>query len=293
LIDSRPYISCQDLFKIYKRAELEVVALRGLDLEVHKGDLMAIIGSSGSGKSTLLNVLAGLDKPSAGQVWVGERDLLNISHQDLVIYRRQEVGFVWQDPGRNLVPYLSALENIELPMAIAGVAPGKRRERARALLAVTGLDGKANRHPQELSGGEQQRVAIGVAMANNPPLLLADEPTGELDSQTSQQIFELFRTINRETKVTVVIVTHDQGVVNYVPRVVSIRDGKIGVERLLESNFRREGGAAFREYLVVDKAGRLQLPKEFADRLKPSYRAHVDIEGRKVTLNPPEGERTL
>jgi ABC-type lipoprotein export system ATPase subunit len=227
LIDSRPYISCQDLFKIYKRAELEVFALRGLDLEVNKGDLMAIIGASGSGKSTLLNVLAGLDKPSAGQVWVGDRDLLNISHQDLVIYRRREVGFVWQNPGRNLVPYLSALENIELPMAIAGVPPSKRRERARTLLAMTGLDGKAERHPQELSGGEQQRLGVARALVNNPSVVFADEATGELDTVTAEAIATLLRDLSRSQGITLIAATHDPIVMAKADRVVTMADGSI------------------------------------------------------------------
>ena len=172
----RPYIQCKDLFKIYKREELEVVGLRGLDLEVRTGEFLAIVGSSGSGKSTLLNVLAALDKPSAGQVYVGNRDLLEMSNEDRSVYRRQEVGFLWQATSRNLLPYLAARDNIELPMAIVGAPASQRRERAMDLLTMVGLGDKANRLPDQLSSGEQQRVAIGVAMANSPPLLLADEP---------------------------------------------------------------------------------------------------------------------
>ena len=206
-----PYIQCRDLFKIYKRAELEVVALRGLDLDVEAGELIAIVGASGSGKSTLMNILAGLDRPSAGQIRVGSRDLLNITDRDLVMFRRLEVGFVWQATGRNLVPYLTVLDNVELPMAMAGVPASRRRGRSMELLSSLGLEGKAGRLPYQLSGGEQQRVAIGVGLANRPPLLLADEPTGELDTQNARQVFDLLRDLNRTYQVTVVVVTHYAG----------------------------------------------------------------------------------
>ena len=163
-----PYIACQDLFKIFKPADLEVVALRGLDLDVQPGELMAIVGASGSGKTTLLNILAGLERPSAGQVNVGDRDLLNISDRELVLYRRSEVGFVWQTTARNLVPYLSVRDNIELPMAIAGVSKRERRGRSMELLAALDMEDKVSRAPGQLSGGEQQRVAIAVALADRP-----------------------------------------------------------------------------------------------------------------------------
>ena len=182
--DLNPFVICRDLFKIYKRADLEVVALRGLNLTIEQGELIAIVGASGSGKSTLLNILAGLDRPSAGQVRVGQRDLLDISDRSLVQYRRQDVGFVWQATSRNLLPYLSVSDNIELPMALAGQPGSRRREWSRALMGALGIGDKAGRMPHQLSGGEQQRAAIGVALANQPPLLLADEPTGELDTAT-------------------------------------------------------------------------------------------------------------
>ena len=184
---TKPFIECKDLFKIYKREELEVVGLRGLDLEIPRGEFLAIVGSSGSGKSTLLNVLAALDKPSAGQVYVGDRDLLEMSNEDRSAYRREEVGFLWQATSRNLLPYLTARDNIELPMASIGTPSRQRRNRAEELLSAVGLAEKANRLPDQLSAGEQQRVSIGVALANKPPLLLADEPTGALDSTTSAE----------------------------------------------------------------------------------------------------------
>ena len=282
-----PYIQCQDLFKIYKRADLEVVALRGLDLEVASGELVAIVGASGSGKSTLLNVLSGLDRPSAGQVQVGGRDLLDLADRDLVRYRRLEVGFVWQDTARNLVPYLSAEDNVELPMSIAGVAAGARRQRSRELLSALDMEEQAHRLPQQLSGGEQQRVAIAVALANSPPLLLADEPTGELDTQTASQIFDLFRHINHLYNVTVLVVTHYPGVAHYVDRVLHIRDGRISSESFLEPTFQRPGDALHQEYLVVDRAGRLQLPQEYLGKLGLKGLAKAELDGGRVTIEPP------
>jgi len=281
-----PYIQCRDLFKIYKRAELEVVALRGVDLEVGAGELIAIVGASGSGKSTLLNTLAGLDRPSAGQITVGGRDLLDISDRELVVYRRLEVGFVWQATARNLVPYLNVKDNIELPMAMAGKSASHRREWSSELLADLGIEDKANRLPHELSGGEQQRVAIAVALSNRPPLLLADEPTGELDNQTAGQVFELLRELNNTHKVTVVMVTHYPGVAQYVDRVVHIRDGRISSETFATPTFQRTGEILQEEYLVVDRAGRLQLPPEYAEKFHLGGLAKAEMTGDEVTLKP-------
>jgi ABC-type lipoprotein export system ATPase subunit len=267
---------------------LEVVALRGVDLEVQNGELLAIVGASGSGKTTLLNILAGLESPSAGQVRVGDRDLLNISDRELVLYRRSEVGFVWQATTRNLVPYLNVRDNIELPMSIAGVGAKERRRRSMELLTALQMADKAHRQPGQISGGEQQRVAIGVALANRPPLLLADEPTGELDSQMAMDIFEMFREMNRTYGVTVVIVTHYPGVAHYVDRVVHIRDGRISSESFLHSTFQRSGTAVEQEYLVVDQAGRLQLPREYVEKLRLNGLAAAEIEGGQITLKPAE-----
>ena len=283
-----PFVVCRDLFKIYKRAELEVVALRGLDLTVDRGELIAIVGASGSGKSTLLNILAGLDSPSAGQVWVGERDLLDISEQRLVHYRRQDVGFVWQATARNLVPYLSVADNIELPMALAGQPGSRRRAWAQEVLDALGIGDKAGRMPHQLSGGEQQRAAIGVALANQPPLLLADEPTGELDTATAVQVFEMLRTLNRGFGLTVIIVTHYPGVSQFVDRVVHIRDGRISSETISTASYQRDGSRTEDEFLVVDEAGRLQLPQEYADRFRHRGLARLELEDGQITLRPPD-----
>lgn len=280
----RPYVQCRDLFKIFKPADLEVVALRGVDLDIEAGELMAIVGASGSGKSTLLNILAGLESPSAGQVRVGSRDLLDIGDRELVMYRRLEVGFVWQATARNLVPYLSVADNLELPMAIAGVGRKERRDRGLELMAALQLNDRAGRMPGQLSGGEQQRVAIGVALANRPPLLLADEPTGELDTQMAADVFGLLGEINRAYGVTIVIVTHYPGVAHHVDRVVHIRDGRISSESFLQSTFQRSGASVEEEYLVVDRAGRLQLPPEYLAQLRLNGLAVSSVEGDQITL---------
>ncbi len=284
-----PYVECRDLFKIFKLADLEVVALRGVDLEVAPGEVTAIVGASGSGKTTLLNILAGLERPSAGQVRVGDRDLLNISDRELVIYRRQEVGFVWQSTSRNLVPYLNVRDNIELPMAIARVPRAQRRQRSEELLAAMHMEAMAHRFPDQLSGGEQQRVSIGVALANRPPLLLADEPTGELDTQMADEIFDLLQRMNQAFGVTVVMVTHYPGVARHVGRVVHIRDGRISAESFMQTTYRRAGDLVQQEYLVVDRVGRLQLPPEHVDQLRRNGLAGLAaadyVEGQ-VTIRP-------
>ena len=222
-----PHILSEDLFKIYKIADLEVVALRGLDLRVQKGEVVAIVGASGSGKSTLLNILAGYDTPSAGQVTVGERNLLRMGGREVEQYRRYEVGFVWQQTGRNLFPYLTAIENVVLPMMLTNQNGDVRQGRAKEILELVGLSGRMGHRPAEMSGGEQQRVAIAVALANRPPLLLADEPTGELDDATAGEILDLFSSINREFRTTILIVSHDPDIAHKVGRVVLIRDGKM------------------------------------------------------------------
>ena len=281
------YVEANDLFKIYKPADLEVVALRGVDLEVRSGELIGIVGASGSGKTTLLNILAGLERPSAGRIRVGERDLLDITDQDLVAYRRREVGFVWQATGRNLVPYLSVRDNIELPQAIAGAGKRQRRERAEELLEALQMSDKGRRYPSELSGGEQQRVAIAVALANNPPLLLADEPTGELDTNMAEDVFRMLQRINRRFGVTIIIVTHYAGIAHWVDRVVRIRDGRIGSESYLMSSYRGDEGRE-EEYLVVDRAGRLQLPREYVEQLSLEglATAGMDEDTGSITLRP-------
>ncbi len=276
-------VDCQDLFKIYKRAELEVVALRGLDLQVAAGEFIAVVGASGSGKTTLLNILAGLDRPSAGRVMVGERDLLTLTEKDLVTYRRWEVGFVWQTVSRNLLPYLTARDNVALPMAIGGKDEGERHQRATDLLTTLGLGSMTDRYPNQLSGGEQQRVAIAVALANNPLMVLADEPTGELDTHTAVDVFQGLRAVAETYNTTVVMVTHYPGVARYVDRVVQIRDGRLSTEVIMRPTFRGSGENALEEYVLVDAAGRLQLPEDMLEQLQLQGRVKVEtLEDRVV-----------
>ncbi len=282
------HVTCRDLFKIYKIADLEVVALRGLDLTVGRGEVLAIVGASGSGKSTLLNVLAGLDVPSAGQAYVNKADLLALTEQELVDYRREEVGFVWQQTGRNLIPYLNAQQNIEVPMILAGRPRKHARERALELLEAVGLMNKRRQRPDQLSGGEQQRVSIGVALANDPPLLLADEPTGELDTHTSEEIFQLFRNLSNQFGLTIIIVTHDPAIASRVDRVVAIRDGTIATEtvRRVENAGTEIAEVVHEEFAVVDGAGRLQIPKPLLEQVALGRRAYVDSRDGRIVITP-------
>ena len=286
--DPPPYIHCEDLFKIYKSEELEVVALRGLDLKVARGEMMAIVGASGSGKSTLLNILAGLDTPSAGRVQVGDRDLLTTTEDDLVDYRRREVGFVWQQTGRNLIAYLTAQQNVEVPLILDGASRKQAQHRAQYLLEAVGLLERRRQRPDQLSGGEQQRVAIAVALANDPPLLLADEPTGELDSVTADEIFRVFRALNETTGVTIVVVTHDRAIARRVDRVVAMRDGRTSTEIIRHAAFSRGQGELVEEFAVVDRSGRLQLPREHLDALGIGERARVELSGDHVEVRPEQ-----
>ena len=286
-----PHVVCEDLFKIYKVADLEVVALRGLDLTVARSEVAAIVGASGSGKTTLLYILAGYDAPSAGAVTVGGRDLLAMSPKDAEEYRRHEVGFVWQQTSRNLLPYLTALENVALPMMLTGVPSEQRKKRAEELLVLTGLEERAGHTPDRLSGGEQQRVAVAVALANRPSLLLADEPTGELDEATAGEVLDLLRTVNRDLGTTVLIVTHDPAIAFKVDRVVMIRDGKTSAEvrrRIVHASRSDPSDEPFEEILLVDATGRVQIPQEFLEALNIRDKARVRLEDGRVTLLPEE-----
>ena len=259
-------IRADNLVKIYKTKETEVLALQGLDLTVERGELTAIIGNSGSGKSTFLNMIGGLDRPSAGALFVMGSNLFTMTEKELVSYKRDAVGFVWQNNGRNMLPYLSALDNVMMPMQLSGTR--NRREKAKELLELVGMSHKSASRMNMLSGGEQQRVAIAIALANSPALLLADEPTGSVDRRTADYIFDVFSELNRNGQ-TILIVTHDMTLSKKVRRVVAIRDGKISSERVLKEGFAErvtESGSDLSdvetqdEFSVLDRAGRLQLP---------------------------------
>lgn len=293
-------IECENLVKIYKTKDIEVVALQGLDLVVEKGELMAIIGNSGSGKSTLLNMLGGLDRPSAGKLLVNGLDLLKFNDSQLVKYKRDTVGFVWQNNARNLIPYLTAQENVEMPMLLSG--KGSKRNRALQLLDMVGLLNRRNNKLSQLSGGEQQRVAIAIALANSPKLLLADEPTGAVDSRTAGSILDVFRELNMTLGVTVVIVTHDRQISHKVDRVVAIRDGRTSSEFIRKKSYAEEleeiGKGVFvnrkdethEELAVLDRAGRLQIPQEYISALglKGKNKVKLELEGNRVVLHSPD-----
>ncbi|MFB7946991.1 ABC transporter ATP-binding protein [Kitasatospora phosalacinea] len=266
-------VVCENLVRIHRSEGVEVQALQGLDLVVEDGELIAVVGASGSGKSTLLGILAGLDVPTAGSARVAGHDLLAMGKRERLEFRRRTVGFVWQQTARNLLPYLTAAENVMLPMGYAGVPRGDRRRQAGELLELLGIGHLAGRRPAEMSGGEQQRVAIAVANANSPALLLADEPTGELDSATSEEIFAALRSVNEELGVTVLIVTHDLMVAQEVRRTVRIRNGRTSTEVL-----RPERGEPGVEYAVLDRVGRLQLPPDFTEALQLSRRVRLALE---------------
>ena len=284
-------IVCEGLVRIYKVADLEVVALQGLDLVVGSGEMIAIVGASGSGKSTLLNILGGLDVPSAGRASVAGHDLGKLSRRERTAYRRRTVGMVWQQTARNLLPYLTAVENVELPMILDGQA--ERHARALQLLDTVGLADRADHRPDRLSGGEQQRVAIAVALANEPDVLLADEPTGELDSVTAAEIFGLLRRINHEIGTTVVIVTHDALVSDQVGRTVAIRDGRTSTETVRRTELADDGEhrVVHDEFAVLDKAGRLQLPRAHVEALHLADRVVLRLVDDHVEIWPDVARR--
>jgi ABC-type lipoprotein export system ATPase subunit len=262
-------IMCDRLVRIYASDGIEVQALQGLDLLVASGELTAVVGASGSGKSTLMNILAGLDSPTAGRARVAGHDLGAMTPGERLAYRRSTVGFLWQQTSRNLLPYLTALQNVVLPMRFAGLPRRMRSQRAADLLAMLGLADCAGRRPAELSGGEQQRTAIATALANEPQVLLADEPTGELDSATARQVFAALQTANAELGVTVLVVTHDPAVSAEVRRTIAIRDGRTSSETLRHDAADEHGNTTRHavEYAVLDRAGRVQLPREMTDAL--------------------------
>lgn len=272
-----PEIYCEQLVRIYRAEGIEVQALQGLDLSVETGDLVAIVGASGSGKSTLLNILSGLDQPTAGIAQVAGVDLTDLSGRRRVEYQRHTVGFVWQQTSRNLLPYLNAAQNVLLPMRLAGKAD---QGRAVELLDAVGLADVADRLPEHLSGGQQQRVAIAVALANNPRVLLADEPTGQLDEAASAEVLEVMRHINESMGTTVLIVTHDDAVSEHVRRTVQIRDGRTSREvvRRVETDESGSSRHVAEEFALLDRVGRMQLPADFVAALELKNRVRLALE---------------
>ncbi|UJP10864.1 ABC transporter ATP-binding protein [Microbacterium sp. KUDC0406] len=286
-------IVCEGLVRIFTAQGVEVQALQGLELRMSAGEMVALVGASGSGKSTLLGILAGLDRPTAGAARVAGHDLVTMRGAERLEYRRRSVGFVWQQSARNLLPYLSARENIAMVHEVAGVVP--RAERAGTgdeLLEQLGAAEVADKRPADMSGGQRQRVAIAVALANRPRVLLADEPTGELDEVTSAEVLGAMEAVNRERGVTTLIVTHDVAVTEHVERTVRIRDGRTSTETLRRSGT-DEAGRSVRtaqEYAVLDRAGRMQLPVDFVAALDLRERVKLTLEPDHVRVAPGQDD---
>ncbi len=287
-------IKADSLVKIYKTKETEVLALQGLDLTIEEGELTAIIGNSGSGKSTFLNMIGGLDRPSAGSLFVDGKNLFTMTEKELVSYKRDTVGFVWQNNGRNMLPFLSALENVMMPMNISN--EHHKKEKALELLDLVGMTHKKNSRMNMLSGGEQQRIAIAIALANSPKLLLADEPTGSVDFKTADFIFDVFTKLNKSGQ-TILIVTHDIALSKKVNRVVAIRDGKISSERVLKEKYQdrlKESNIDWRmedtqdEYAVLDRANRVQLPEELLKQLELNdNKVKITVKDKEIIITKP------
>jgi putative ABC transport system ATP-binding protein len=224
-IQAPPAIEVRDLHKTYNLGEVQVHALRGVSLSVQRGEFVAIMGASGSGKSTFMNLIGCLDRPTRGAYYLDGKDVSTVSKRERSRIRNRKVGFVFQ--GFNLLPRTSALENAELPLLYAGIGRRERMERANEVLLAVGLGGRERHHPSQLSGGQQQRVAIARALINNPSILLADEPTGNLDTRTSVEIMEIFQRLNQERHLTILLVTHEGDIARYSHRMVTFRDGRV------------------------------------------------------------------
>lgn len=298
-------VECENLIKIYKTSDLEVVALQGLDLTVEEGELTAIIGNSGSGKSTLLNMIGCLDTPSAGKLFVAGKDLFKLTKKEIEVYKRDTVGFVWQNNARNLIPYLTAAENLELALSIGGRSKDMKNE-ALKYLDMTGIVHRKNSKLSQLSGGEQQRVAIAIALCNNPKLLLADEPTGSVDSKTASMILDLFRDLNKTLGLTILIVTHDRQLSAKVQRVVAIRDGKTSSEFIRKDSYLDElqslsqgltlqgNEETHEELMILDRAGRFQIPREYLESLNiEGNRVKIELEGDKIIITNPQVQEKI
>ena len=290
---SGPDIWCEDLVRIYSTEGVEVQALQGLNLVVDPGDVVALVGASGSGKSTLLGILSGLDRPTGGKARVAGVDLLSMNRAQRVDYQRHVVGFVWQQTSRNLLPFLTAADNVALPMVIS--SRKDRGARVAELLDLLGVGDCADRRPSQLSGGQQQRVAIATALANSPAVLLADEPTGELDDAASEQVLEAMRSAAGELGTTVLVVTHDPTVSDHVRRTVQIRDGRTSTEVLREKVVGADGveRTVAREYTVIDRAGRIQLPQAHVRELGLHDRVRIEKEPSHVQVWPDDQEHHL
>lgn len=263
------HIECQDLFKIYQTKQTDVVALRGLDLKVASGEFVGVFGSSGSGKTTLLRILGGFERPSAGTVTIGGWNLGGLEETAVAAYRRESVGFVWQRASENLIPYMTSVENVMAVRFFSRFVQMQWTE--QEILAMVDLSGHATSKASHLSGGEQQRLSIAVALANEPGLLLVDEPTGELDSESGKHIWQVLKNVGRDLGTTIVGVTHDESIYEVADRILYISDGRIDREHLRAHDQSDE----WEEYRVVDRTGRISLPEHFLETYRGRTRARV------------------
>ena len=278
MTDQNRDILCEDLFKIYRASGIDVVALRGLDLTINSGEMIGVVGASGSGKSTFLNMLAGFDKPSAGLIKVFGFNLNEMKQTEIQKYRRSQIGFVWQESMWNLFPYLSVIENVMLPMNLMDDTNLKKKKKAEQLLDLVGIrTDQFNNNSKQLSGGELQRIAIAIALANDPALLLADEPTGQLDSLSASNVFDCLKTVNKQKGTTVVIVTHDPGISVFVDRSIFIRDGRACVE-IIKDN----------EFVLVDHNNMLQIPEKYMKSKKLEGRVRMDLSDGDLLISSVE-----
>ena len=288
------YIEFKNVVKEYTMGDNKIRALDNANFEINKGELVVIVGPSGAGKTTALNVLGGMDSVTSGDVVIDGRHVNNYNEKQLTKYRREDIGFVFQF--YNLVQNLTAIENVELATQIC-----KNPLSPEKVMGKVGLQERKNNFPSQLSGGEQQRVAIAIALANDPRLLLADEPTGSVDTKTSNMILDIFKELNKDEKITIVIVTHDLKLANHIDRVVAIRDGRTSSEIVRKRSYVEELNemgdivlvenseeTAHEELIVLDRSGRLQLPKDFMDALEikggDKVKVELDENGEKLVL---------
>ena len=286
-------LQCDNLCKRYQEGSVQTDVLHNVSFSVGEGEMMAIVGSSGSGKSTLLHLLGGLDTPTSGDVIFNGQPMSKLSSAAKAELRNQKLGFIYQF--HHLLPDFTALENVAMPLLIGKKKPAEINSRALEMLKAVGLDHRANHRPSELSGGERQRVAIARALVNNPRLVLADEPTGSVDTATSKLILDVFRELNRAMGVTIIIVTHDTKLSAQIDRVVAIRDGKTSTELVRKPGIAKSFGelteqeeTSHEELTVLDRAGRLQIPKEYLEELglKGGDKVRVELEEGRISIYP-------
>ncbi|MFX0184803.1 MAG: ABC transporter ATP-binding protein [Candidatus Hodarchaeota archaeon] len=285
------FLECNDVIKLYveEQSKLQVPALRGIELAVNEGELIAIIGPSGSGKSTLLNLIGGIDRPSTGDIILEDEVITKMTDRQLTLYRRHKVGFLYQLPERNLVWNRTAVKNVMLPMKLAGRwSHEQQKHRARQLLKDVGLEHRLNHKPSQLSGGEAQRMGIAVALANDPTIVLADEPTGELDSVTTLKIIEYFKLLNKQHGKTFIVVTHDNRFAKMTDKALRILDGRIvGLHRAVDAT---ETSSEREEVIFVDEQGTLCIPEAILRQGGIQNHIKIKIQDGVATIIPVRGD---